>query len=254
MITHAGFYLAAIPAVTLMGLSKGGFAGIGMLGLPLMALAIPPVQAAAIILPILLVQDVFGVWVYRRNWDAPNLAVLVPGALIGILLGYLLAARVSNSAVSLAVGVISVLFALRRLTAGEGAQPLPATRPSRVAGVVCGALSGFTSMIAHAGTPPFQIYVLPQRLKRDVFVGTSVIFFGAVNWIKVPPYLALGQLTYENLNTSLALCPLAVASTWLGVLLVRRVPGERFITVMNALLVLVGAKLIFDGARELLTS
>ena len=119
---------------------------------------------------------------------------------------------------------------------------------------MCGALSGFTSMIAHAGTPPFQIYVLPQRLKRDVFVGTSVIFFAAVNWIKVPPYLALGQLTYENLNTSLALCPLAVASTWLGVLLVRRVPGERFITVMNALLILVGAKLIFDGAKGLLTS
>ena len=254
MITHAGFYLAAIPAVTLMGLSKGGFAGIGMLGLPLMALAIPPVQAAAIILPILLVQDVFGVWVYRRNWDAPNLAILVPGALIGILLGYLLAARVSNAAVSLAVGLISVLFALRRLAAGEGAQQLPANRPSRVAGVVCGALSGFTSMIAHAGTPPFQIYVLPQRLKRDVFVGTSVIFFAAVNWIKVPPYLALGQLTYENLNTSLALCPLAIASTWLGVLLVRRVPGERFIMVMNALLILVGAKLIFDGARGLLTS
>jgi uncharacterized protein len=165
-----------------------------MLGLPLMALAIPPVQAAAIILPILLVQDVFGVWVYRRNWDAPNLAVLVPGALIGILLGYLLAARVSNAAVSLAVGLISVLFALRRLAAGEGAQQLPANRPSRVAGVVCGALSGFTSMIAHAGTPPFQIYVLPQRLQRDVFVGTSVIFFAAVNWAKVPPYLALGQL------------------------------------------------------------
>jgi uncharacterized membrane protein YfcA len=253
MITDAGFYLAAVPAVTLMGLSKGGFAGIGMIGLPLMALAIPPVQAAAIILPILLVQDAFGVWVYRRNWDGLNLAVLMPGAAIGILVGYLLAAKVSNAAVALAVGIISVLFALRRLAAETREQALPASRPSRVAGVVCGALSGFTSMIAHAGTPPFQIYVLPQRLQRDVFIGTSVIFFAAVNWIKVAPYLALGQFTAENLTTSFALFPVAIGSTWLGVLLVRRVAGERFIAVMNTLLLLVGAKLIFDGLRALLS-
>jgi uncharacterized membrane protein YfcA len=253
MITDASFYLAAVPAVTLMGLSKGGFAGVGMLGLPLMALAIHPIKAAAIILPILVVQDAFGVWVYRRTWDGPNLAVLVPGALIGIVAGYLLAARVSNAAVALVVGVISASFALRRLAAGKEAQARPSIRPSRLIGLFCGALSGFTSMIAHAGTPPFQIYVLPQRLKRDIFIGTGVIFFGVVNWIKVPPYVALGQFTTENLTTSFALFPLAIASTWLGVLLVRRVAGERFIALMNTLLLLVGAKLIFDGSRALLS-
>ena len=146
MITDASFYLAAVPAVTLMGLSKGGFAGVGMLGLPLMALAIPPIEAAAIILPILVVQDAFGVWVYRRTWDGPNLAVLVPGALIGIVAGYLLAARVSNAAVALVVGVISASFALRRLAAGKEAQARPSIRPSRLIGLICGALSGFTIM------------------------------------------------------------------------------------------------------------
>jgi uncharacterized membrane protein YfcA len=253
MITDPLFYAAAVPAVTLLGLAKGGFSGLGLLSLPLMALVTSPVQAAAITLPILIVQDVVSVWAYRHSWDRRNILILIPAAILGILTGYFLAARVSDAAVALAVGVICVAFALRRLVLERGAtppKPAPADLPR---GILWGWITGFTSMIAHAGGPPFQIYVMPQRLPRDVFVGTGAVLFALINWIKVPPYLALGQFTTENLATSGVLFPVAIASTWAGVWLVRRVPGERFYTLVYILLVFVGAKLIFDGRVALLS-
>jgi uncharacterized membrane protein YfcA len=252
VITDPLFYAAAIPAVTLLGLAKGGFSGLGTLSLPLMALVVSPVQAAAIMLPTLIVQDVVSVWAYRNTWDRRNVVILVIGATTGILTGYLLAAQVSDAAIKLAVGLISIAFALRRLALERGDQepkPTPADVPR---GIFWGWVTGFTSMIAHAGGPPFQIYVMPQRLPRDVFVGTGAILFALVNWIKVPPYLALGQFTLENMATAGALFPVAIASTWAGVLLVRRVSGKRFYTAVYALLVLVGLKLVYDGAIALL--
>jgi uncharacterized membrane protein YfcA len=251
MITDPLFYASAIPAVTLMGLAKGGFSGLGLLSLPLMALVISPVQAAAITLPILIVQDVVSVWAYRHTWDRRNVAILLIGAISGILTGYLLAARVSDAAITLAVGVISVAFAVRRMVLERGATPPKPTSADVPRGVFWGWVTGFTSMIAHAGGPPFQIYVMPQRLPRDVFVGTGAIVFALINWIKVPPYLALGQFTTENLATAGALFPVAIASTWAGVLLVRRVSGQSFYTAVYILLVLVGSKLVIDGARAL---
>jgi len=252
MITDPIFYAAAIPAVVFMGLAKGGFSGLGLLSLPLMALVLSPVQAAAITLPILIVQDVVTVWAYRHTWDRRNVAILLPSAIAGIVSGYLLAARVSDAAVTLAVGVISVAFALRRMALERRATPPAATTADVPRGVFWGWVTGFTSMIAHAGGPPFQIYVMPQKLPRDVFVGTGAVFFALNNWIKVPPYIALGQFTGENMATAAALFPIAIASTWAGVWLVRRVSGERFYTLVYILLVFVGAKLIADGATALL--
>jgi hypothetical protein len=252
MITDPLFYAAATVAVILLGLSKGGFSGVGVLSLPLMALFISPVQAAAITLPILIVQDVVSVWAFRHSWDRRNVAILLPSALLGIVAGYLLADRLSDAAVRLAVGFIAVAFATRRLILERGQRdvtPAPADAPR---GLLWGTITGFTSMIAHAGGPPFQIYVLPQRLPRDVFVGTGAILFALVNWIKVPPYLALGQFTTENLGTSFALFPVAIASTWAGVWLVRRVPAERFYTIIYILLIAVGLKLLYDGALALI--
>jgi uncharacterized membrane protein YfcA len=251
MITDPLFYLAAVPAVILMGLAKGGFSGLGLLSLPLMALVVSPVQSAAIMLPILIVQDVVTVWAYRHSWDRRNLGILVPSAALGILAGYLLAAKVSDAAVTLAVGVVSLAFATRRLVL-ERRGGAPVASPADVPrGLFWGAVIGFTSMIAHAGGPPFQIYVMPQRLARDVFVGTGAVVFALINWLKVAPYLALGQFTPANLATSAALFPVAIGATWAGVLLVRRVTGEKFYTIVYWLLVVVGLKLIYDGAVAL---
>jgi uncharacterized protein len=251
MLNDPLFYLAAVPAVILLGLAKGGFSGIGVLAVPLMTLAVSPVQAASITLPILIVQDAVSVWVFRKAWDKKSLAILTPSALVGIVLAYLLAAHVSAAAVELAVGLISLVFGARqlRITLRGTARP---HQSSNVMGAVWGATSGFTSQIAHAGGVPFQIYMLPKRLDRDVLIGTSAIFFATINWLKVPAYAALGQFTRGNMTTSVALFPLAVVSTVLGAKLIRRVDPERFYVLIYVLLLLTGMKLSWDGATELL--
>jgi uncharacterized membrane protein YfcA len=247
MIDDPWFYAVAIPAVILVGLSKGGFAGFSALSLPLLALQISPLRGAVIMLPILMVQDVVSVWAYWRKWDGANLKVLLPGAFAGILAGYLLATYVSDAAFKLALGFISLIFGARYLLWAPAF-----SKPGHpAAGVFWGAISGFTSMIANIGGPPFQIYVVPQRLPRDVFVGTMSIFFAIVNWVKVPPFIALGQFTRETLLTSVALFPLAIAATWVGVLLVRRVPTDQFNRIIYGLMILIGAKLVWDGTAGL---
>lgn len=247
MITAWQFYLLAIPAVILLGLAKGGFAGMGALSLPLMALAIDPVRAAAITLPLLIAQDAVGVWAFRRTVDWRLLGWMLPGAAVGITLGYGFAASVSAEAVMAAVGLISILFGLYRLSAARRQRRRVARWPEWL-GTLFGAASGFTSQIAHAGQPPFQLWVLPRDLPRDRLIGTTAIFFAAVNWIKVPAYVALGQFTRANLMTSLALLPLALIATVAGVALARRVAPERFFTAIYILMIAVGVALIWQAA------
>ncbi|MDB5707972.1 MAG: hypothetical protein JWL96_42 [Sphingomonas bacterium] len=231
----------------MLGLSKGGFAGMGALALPLIALTISPVQAAAILLPVLMVQDVVGVWAFRHSWDGFVLGWMLPGSIIGIALAWAFAAYVPESAVLGLVGAISILFGCYRLWLDRGgAIRTPARSPGWV-GTLLGIASGFTSQIAHAGQPPFQIWVLPRRLPRDTLVGTTAIFFAATNWLKVPAYYALGQFTRANLTIAAMLVPLAIATTLAGVWLVRRVPAERFYTAIYVLMVLVGGKLVWDS-------
>lgn len=233
--------------MVLLGLSKGGFAGVGALGTPLLALVIGPVEAAAIILPILIVQDIVGVWAFRKSWDGSVLALMLPGAAIGIAVAYWFAASLPEAGMQVALGLISILFALRSLWLQRGGRvPAPAD-PPRWFGFLMGIVSGVTSQIAHAGQPPFQIYVLPKRLARDVLVGTTAIFFAAVNWIKVPAYIALGQFSRAHLLTSLGLMPLALASTLAGVWLVRRVDADHFYALIYWLMLGIGLKLLWDG-------
>ncbi|MBB3694278.1 sulfite exporter TauE/SafE family protein [Sphingomonas sp. BK580] len=247
MIVDWHFYALALPAVILLGLAKGGFAGMGALSLPLIALAIDPVRAAAITLPLLIAQDVVGVWAFRRSVDWRLIGWMLPGAVLGIALGYGFAASVSPRGVMAAVGVISILFGLYRLWVARRRRPRGVARWPEWLGVLFGIASGFTSQIAHAGQPPFQLWVLPRDLPRDRLVGTTAIFFAAVNWIKVPAYLALGQFTRANLLTSLLLLPVALAATVAGVALVRRVAPERFFTAIYVLMIVVGVVLTWEA-------
>jgi len=242
------FYLFAIPAVVLIGLAKGGFSGLGALGTPLMAIGIgDPVKAAAILLPILIAQDVVGVAAFRKSWDASVLAAMLPGAVIGIGLGYLLAAEISTAAVMAVLGLISILFGGFRLAVEARGKAVEARSSSPLVGSLFGLASGFTSQIAHAGGPPFQMWVMPKKLPHTTFVGTSAIFFAIVNWIKVPAYLALGQFTLPNALATLALLPFAILASLAGVVLVRRISGERFYTIVYVLMIAAGAKLLLDG-------
>jgi uncharacterized protein len=247
MLTDPTFYLLAIPAVILLGLAKGGFAGVGAIALPLLALRISPVQAAAILLPVLVLQDAVGVWAFRKNWDREVLALMIPSAMVGIVAAYFLAAKVSATVVLAVLGAISIVFACYRLWISRGGRVPMSSKAPPALGAVLGFASGFTSQVAHAGQPPFQMWVLPKGLPAQVLVGTTAIFFAVINLAKIPAYLALGQFTHQNLMAAAVLAPLAIASTLLGVWLVRRVDAEKFITIIYVLMIVVGVQLLFKA-------
>lgn len=241
------YYGCAAMAVILFGLAKGGFVSLGALAMPVMALGVDPVQGAAIMLPVLILQDAVSVWAFRHSWDGHILKVMLPGMAVGVLLGYVLAARMPETTVLGVLGLISMIFGLHRLWVERGgAVVLPSNSPDWV-GALCGVASGFTSQIAHAGAPPFQIWTVPKRLPRDVLVGTTAVAFAVVNWIKVPTFFALGQFTQQNLLASAVLMPLGIVSTYAGVWLVRRVDPARFYTIIYWLMVLLGVKLMADA-------
>ena len=248
MTSGSEFYLVAVPAVIVLGLSKGGFTGLSSLAMPMLSLVESPVRAAAIVLPILIVQDWVSVWAFRRDFSSSNLFILIPSAMMGVGLGWLLAARVSEDAVRLAVGVISIAFVAYMLIRDRLGRA-PVERPGVPGGHVWGSLAGFTSFISHSGAPPFQVYVLPQNLKPRVFAGTATMFFAAVNLIKLPPYFLLGQFSRENLAVSAGLIP--VLSTFAGVWFVRRVSPDRFYAIVLVLTFLIGVKLTYDAVLAL---
>ena len=245
------FLLAVFVAVTSLGLSKGGFAGVGQIATPLLALFMPPLEAAAILLPIMMLQDAMAVWVYRKDWDARNIRIMLPGAIIGICVAWWLAGYLSEPMVRIAVGVISIAFILY----GWFAKPKVGTDiapPSTPYGVFWGSLSGFTSTLCQAGGPPFQVYVLPQRLPKMTFVGTTAIFFAIVNALKVIPYFALGQFSTAGLGMSIAMVPLAIAANFLGFWVVRRVPTELFYRIAYVLIFVISMELVRGGVVALL--
>lgn len=237
-------YIAcAVLAVTISGLGKGGFAGLGMLSMPVMAQGVNAIEGAAILLPILVVQDAVGVWAFRRTWDKAILLAMLPGMALGVGLGYALAAIVNETVVTGIIGLLAMLFGLYRLWLERGGRiPLPSNSPLWV-GSIFGVASGFASQIAHAGAPPFQMWVIPRHLPRDILVGTTAIAFAVMNWMKIPAYAALGQFTRENLQTSAFLMPVALASTAAGVVLVRKIDAARFYTLIYVLMVVLGLKL-----------
>jgi len=249
IITDPFFYAVAIPAVFLLGLSKGGFAGIGTAATPLVALYLPPLEAAALILPVLITQDLISLYVYRRDWDATNLKIMLPGAAAGMALAWLTAAYVSDDTIRIIVGLVGVAFVASVWRNRKVATPKRATVGS---GVFWGGVSGFTSFMMQGGGPPFQVYVLPQRLPKLTLVGTTTIFFAVVNALKIGPYLALGQFSTANLATSIALLPIAILANFAGIWLVRRTPTGLFYQIAYLLLFVISAALLWQGLRGLM--
>ena len=253
MITDPWFYAVAVPAVLLFGISKGGFAGgFGIVAVPMMALVISPVQAAAILLPILCVMDLVALWRFRGEWVGSELRLLLPASLIGIGVGTLLFEYMSPATVRLVLGGIAILFTLHFwLHRQRSAQDRPPDFPEAY-GLIAGSAAGFTSFIAHAGGPPFSMYMLRRPLDRTGFAATAIVFFAVVNYVKLLPYAWLGQLSLENLATSAALVALAPVGVLVGEWLHRRISDRAFFTIAYLLLFVVGLKLAFDGVVELL--
>lgn len=248
MIEDPWFYAAAIPAVVLNGISKGGFAGgIGGVAVPLMALVISPAQAAGIMLPILIVMDLVSVWVYRRDWDRALIRRLMPAGLAGVVLGWLTFRYLNDNGIRIMLGAIAVGFVLSSVLRHA---PV-ARRPSALQGRFWSTVSGFTSFVAHAGGPPLAVYLLPLRLDKTVFVATATLFFTVINAAKVGPYLALGLFDARNLATSVALFPVAVLGMLAGIWLRKRINPSWFFRLIYGFLFMTGLKLLWDGSRGL---
>jgi uncharacterized membrane protein YfcA len=249
VIEDPWFYAAAVPAILLVGVAKGGFgSGAGVFATPLVALTVPIPQAAAILLPILIVMDAVGLWAYRGTFSRENLRLILAGGLVGVLLGALTFRYFSDAWIRVILGLMSVGFVVQRFALRAGEERTP---PSAAGGFFWSTLSGLTSTIAHAGGPPLSVYLLPQRLDKAVLVGTTVVFFAVINAVKLVPYAWLELFDAHNLTTSLALAPLAPVGIWVGYSLMRRVSETLFYRICYALLAVVGVRLLWEGLAAL---
>lgn len=239
------FMVMAVVAALLVGLSKGGLSMLGAVAVPVLALVISPVTAAALLLPIFVVSDLFGLWSYRREFDARNLRILIGSGIVGIGIGWATASIISERWVALIIGCIGVLFCLNAWRQRHVVlEPKPADLPR---GLFWGTLTGFSSFVSHSGGPTYQVYVLPQQLPKTVYAGTTTIVFAVINAVKLLPYWALGQFTPTNLRAAAWLMPVAVAGTFAGVRLVRILPQKIYFAFVQIVLFVVSLKLVVDA-------
>ncbi len=235
----------------LVGLSKGGLPAVGMLAVPILSFWINPLTAAALLLPIYLVSDLYGIWLYRHDFSSRNLAILIPAGLLGVVIGFLSSPYMSVSALNGAVGAIGVFYCLR---AWFFVRPEGAPKEARIVpGLFWGTLSGITSFISHAGAPPFQVYVLPQKLRKLTFAGTTTIVFATVNLAKWPTYLALGQFPDMNWRLISLLIGIALFGAWCGRHLTNLLPEKIFFTAIQIALLILSLQLIWRAMTSVST-
>ncbi len=245
VITDPFFYALAIPAVLLLGISKSGFgAGFGSLAVPMMAMSVSVPQAAAILMPVLLLMDILGMAAFRKDFDEQLLKFLVPFALLGTVIGALLFKLLDTHIVAGLVGAFTLLFLAQRLLFPPRPNSPP---PPRWLGALLTITSGFTSFVAHAGGPPINAYVIPLRLSPVKFTATMAFLFFVVNLSKWIPYAWLGLLDTRNMATSVVLLPLAPIGVWVGVRLARRISEILFYRLLYSGMFLTGCKLLWDG-------
>lgn len=245
----AYFWALAALAAAAVGMGKGGLPIVGMLGVPILSLAISPVMAAGLLLPVYVVSDIFGLYAYRRAFDRRVLAIAMSGMTVGVGVGWATATVVSEAAVTLLVGLVGLSFALnvllRRPLSGD---PQPAALGR---GLFWCTVAGFTSFVSHSGAPPYQVFTLPLRMPKAFFAGTSTIAFAYCNAIKLVPYYFLGQLSPKNLMAAALIAPVAAAAVFGGVWLVRRLPEALFYKLVVWALLLISLRLIWEGVAGL---
>ena len=242
--------LAAMVAAFLVGMAKGGLPAVGTLAVPLLALFMPTMTATALLAPIFCVTDIFGVWLYRRIFSPRNLAILIPAGVLGVGIGWAIAAHISDVFVGMLVGFTGIAFCLKAWLGDRGAPAAP--RPARLpAGIFWGTITGFTSFVSHAGAPPFQMYVLPQRLEKLVFAGTATITFAVINAAKLIPYWELDAFAAVDPKLALLALPVGILGTFAGAKLTRVMPEGLFFRLVRLTLFAISLKLVYDALRAL---
>lgn len=238
------FFAVAAASAFMVGASKGGLPMVGVLGVPLLALVMPPVAAAALLLPVYIVSDMVGLWAYRKEYSARNLAILLPAMIFGVGVGWATAKITPEWMVTLLVGLVGLYYCASVVLRKAGSPPRPADIPR---GLFWGTIAGFTSFVSHTGGPPYQTYVLPQKLPKMMFAGTSTIVFAVINLVKLIPYWALGQFNPGNLQVAALLSPVAIAGALIGYKVTSILPERLFYRLVEVALFVISLKLIYDA-------
>ncbi|WP_096086384.1 sulfite exporter TauE/SafE family protein [Agaribacterium haliotis] len=242
MITDIWFYLSAIPAVFFYGMGKGGIGGIlGVLSVPLMAMSVSPVQAAAILLPLLCGMDLMALFYHHKNCNYAELKIMMPFAVLGVIIASYFMENLPPHLVELIIGGLALIFLVQKLLLKASGQP------KLIKGYMLNLLSGFSSTIAHAGGPPASMYLLPKKLPKEQLIGTSVVFFAGLNFVKLVPYSYMGQLDEQNLMTSLLLVPIAFLGVRTGVRLVNIISQELIYKISYSVLFITAIKMLYSG-------
>ena len=238
------FYITAISAVMLFGISKGGFAGpMAILAVPLMSMSISPVIAAGIMLPILIVMDITALYFYWNQWDIKNIKLIIPPSIMGILIGSLTFSYISDDGVRIIIGTIAILFILFTILQSNNLL----IKPSKNKGIFWSTIAGYTSFLIHAGGPPLNFYLLPQKMDKTIYVATFTLAFAIINAVKLIPYYFLGQLAPAYIVISLILLPLAPIGIIIGYYLHKKISEKIFYKFIYIFLAIGGIKLIYDG-------
>ena len=246
METLGLFLLAAL----IVGASKGGLASAAALAVPILSLWMDPLMAAGVLLPIFLVSDVVGVWLYRREFSARNVALLIPAGLVGVILATFLAPYISRSVAEMATGLVGLFYCGHAVGKKlRGRTEVVPFRPAK--GMFWGALTGVTSFISHTGAPPFQTFVLPQKLPKMQYAGTNTLVFAAINLFKLPAYSTVGLFANIHLPTLLAMAAVASVGAVLGRRLALWMPEAVYMFVIQALLFVVSAYLVIKASGQL---
>jgi uncharacterized membrane protein YfcA len=249
MTADVVFWAVALLASFLVGASKGGLPLVGLLAVPLLSLVMPAGQAAGLTLPIYIISDIYGLWIYRREYDLRNMLILVPAATFGILVGWATAHMTDEDLVKFFVAIIALAYCLDAVTKNWRTVP---TKPADVPrGLVWGSIAGFTSFVSHAGGPPYNMYVLPQKLPKMVYAGTSTIIFAILNLLKLPPYWVLGQVNVTSLRECIYLAPIALFGAWAGYRLTGLLPEKIFYRAIEVALFLVALLLLQESVPHL---
>ena len=238
------FYFYAAIGVILFGISKGGFAGpIAILSIPIMALVMSPIKAAAILLPVLLVMDIVAMYIYWNKWDLKNIKIILPSAILGIVIGAITFNYTSEDGIRIIIGCIAMIFIILSFLQ----QNNHLLKPTKNKGIFWSLIGGYTSFIIHSGGTPVNFFLLPQKLDKTVYVATMTLAFLIINIVKLLPYYYLDQLVFSNLKVSLILSPLAPISIYLGYYLHKKINDKTFYLFIYFFLALGGIKLIYDG-------
>ncbi len=242
----AGTILVTFAGVFLICFMKGAFGGgFAIIGIPLLSLVMDPVTAGGLLAPLFVAMDLYGLRYWRPStWSRPDLALLLPGLVVGIGAGYLLFRGLDHRAIAVVMAIITLAFVGLWFVRGGQVAIQPRSRPKAVA---AGVASGITTMVAHSGGPPLAMYLLPLGLSKQVYAGTTSMFFTVGNLIKAVPWLALAQPA-GNTWILMAICLLAIPSgVWLGWRLHARLDQRQMYKACYCLLVVTAMKLLWDG-------